>query len=472
MSKIFIAKTVLLIIFNQVVFCQEVLIKPLSSTINSVGAEINFIKKNDTLAYFTKIIEDNNSIKSNIYTTTFNDGQWSAPLIGKYNYQGSSSANIFISDSNEVLLNLMDLQSDSYKLAYITKHNTSSFYEVFQNEPKNKLKIQATIGIHSNIKALYFVSDRKGGFGGLDIWVSIIDEKGNFGIPINAGNKINSSFDEITPFYNKYDQKIYFSSNKEEGEGGFDIYKSEGKLNLWKNVENVKELNTKQDEMYLNFYNSSSGYFASNRTGAQYLSSEFCCNDIFSFNYFYEDTLSLDLNIYLPINLYFHNDEPDCCTLSTKTEKTYKDSYIDYFRMQSDYESYNKNIEFFFRDSLQNNYNKLNLFLEKLLQEMQQIEFLEIQIRGYSSPLFSDKYNLNLSKRRISSFINYLLQYNDGAFNKYYNSKKLLISQLPFGESMSSKEINDNITEKEHSIYGINAMLERKIEIINVLYKK
>ena len=75
MSKIFIAKTVLLIIFKQVVFCQEVLIKPLSSTINSVGAEINFIKKNDTLAYFTKIIEDNNSIKSNIYTTTFNDGQ-------------------------------------------------------------------------------------------------------------------------------------------------------------------------------------------------------------------------------------------------------------------------------------------------------------------------------------------------------------------------------------------------------------
>ena len=195
-------------------FCQEVLIKPLSSTINSVGAEINFIKKNDTLAYFTKIIEDNNSIKSNIYTTTFNDGQWSVPLIGKYNYQGSSSANIFISDSNEVLLNLTDLRSDSCKLAYITKHNTSSFYEVFQNEPKNKLKTQATIGIHSNIKALYFVSDRKGGFGGLDIWVSIIDEKGNFGIPINAGNKINSSFDEITPFYNKYDQKYIFLQTK------------------------------------------------------------------------------------------------------------------------------------------------------------------------------------------------------------------------------------------------------------------
>ena len=472
MSKISIAKIVLLFIFQQAIFCQEVLIKPLSTAINSVGAEINFIKAKDTLAYFTKITEDNSSIKSNIYTTTFIDGQWRSPVMGKYNYQGMSSANLFISDSNEVLLNLTDLNTNSYTLAYITKHNSNSFYEVFKNEPKNNLKAQATIGHHNNIKVLYFVSDRKGGFGGLDIWVSIIDEIGNFGVPINAGNKINTPFDEITPFYNKFDQKIYFSSNKEEGQGGFDIYKSDGKLNLWKNVENVKELNSEQDEMYLNFYNSSSGYFSSNRTGAQYANTEFCCNDIFSFNYFYKDTLSLDLNKHLPINLYFHNDEPDCCTLSTKTEKTYKDSYIDYFMMQADYESYNKNIEFFFKDSLQNNYNKLNLFLDKLLQEMQQTEFLEIQIRGYSSPLFSDVYNLNLSKRRISSFINYLLQFKAGAFNKYYNSKKLIISQLPFGESMSSKETSDNIMEKEHSIYGINAMLERKIEIINVLYKK
>ena len=34
-------------------------------------------------------------------------------------------------------------------------------------------------------KIMYFVSDRKGGFGGLDIWLSIIDINGNYGTPIN-----------------------------------------------------------------------------------------------------------------------------------------------------------------------------------------------------------------------------------------------------------------------------------------------
>ena len=60
--------------------------------------------------------------------------------------------------------------------------------------------------------------------------------------------------------------------------------------------------------------------------------------------------------------------------------------------MQSDYESYNKNIEFFWKQPAKQLHNLI--CFRETLQEMQQIEFLEIQIRGYSSPLFSDKYNL------------------------------------------------------------------------------
>ena len=124
----------------------------------------------------------------------------------------------------------------------------------FLKDSYNKnLNTQAIIVNHNKIKALYFVSDREGGFGGLDIWVSIIDERGNFGVPINAGSQINTSFDEITPFYNKNENKLYFSSNKDSGQGGFDIYKSEGELNLWGEPEAVKKLNSKQDEMYLTF---------------------------------------------------------------------------------------------------------------------------------------------------------------------------------------------------------------------------
>ena len=82
--------------------------------------------------------------------------------------------------------------------------------------------------------------------------------------------------------------------------------------------------------------------------------------------------------------------------------------------MQSDYERYNKKAEIFFRDSLRYNYNKLNLFLEELLDEIQKDIYIEIQIKGYSSPLYNETYNLNLSKRRISSLVNYLLEFKGG----------------------------------------------------------
>ena len=65
-----------------------------------------------------------------------------------------------------------------------------------------------------------FVSDRDGGFGGTDIWVCTIDSSGNFGNPINCGKQINSEDNEITPFFNQSDGKLYFSSDRKNGMGG------------------------------------------------------------------------------------------------------------------------------------------------------------------------------------------------------------------------------------------------------------
>ena len=88
----------------------------------------------------------------------------------------------------------------------------------------------------------------------MDIWLSMIDNNGNFGVPINAGSRINSSADEITPFFNQLENKLYFSSNRKGGAGGFDVYSSLGRLNLWNKIDNLKWLNSKDDEMYLRFY--------------------------------------------------------------------------------------------------------------------------------------------------------------------------------------------------------------------------
>ena len=78
---------------------------------------------------------------------------------------------------------------------------------------------------HNNRKVLYFSSDRKGGYGGLDIWFSFKNDDGSYSSPINAGPSINSEYDEITPFYDTFHELIYYGSNKNLSMG-FDIYYS------------------------------------------------------------------------------------------------------------------------------------------------------------------------------------------------------------------------------------------------------
>jgi len=319
---------------------------------------------------------------------------------------------------------------------------------------------------------MYFVSDRKGGYGGMDIWLSIIDKQGNFGVPINAGKMINTPSDEITPFFSKEERGLYFSSNKKGGLGGFDIYTSKGRLNLWEKPINAAHFNSKQDEMYLTFYNETKGYFASNRSEALYNTEEFCCNDIFSFELEKQEVEEL-INIqlvsnHLPLKLYFHNDEPDCCTMNVSTEKTYKEAYISYFKMEDEYNSYTPNLESFFEDSLKGNFNKLRVIFSHILSDLKQGKKIQLQIKGYASPLHKKQYNINLSQRRIKSFINYVKEDQNRVFFPYLENGNFQIIELPFGESNVVNSVSDDPNEKQKSIFSLDAMLERKIEIIDV----
>lgn len=86
-------------------------------------------------------------------------------------------------------------------------------------------------------KTLYFVSDMPGGFGGSDIYVSKKDENGKWSTPKNAGANINSAGNEMYPFIHG-DGTLYFSSNKEGGFGGYDIYEA-----IWNGEEFVRVVN-------------------------------------------------------------------------------------------------------------------------------------------------------------------------------------------------------------------------------------
>ena len=447
-------------------FSQQVFeIKPLEETINTFGAELNFVQINDSVAFYTSI-NDNNGYQSSVYFTKNSNGKWLKGKYSKYNSESFNTGDISFSSNRKIVFSICDFENSCDLV--ILKNDKFSKLESINNKGNNN--VQSHLIKHKNQEVLYFVSDREDGFGGMDIWLSIIDENGNFGVPINAGERINTPSDEITPFFNPYENTLYFSSNRKGGLGGFDVYKSSGKLNLWTKTSNVKHFNSKDDEMYLSFYSKDKGYFSSNRKGAKYETTEFCCNDIFSFESINIDTIPSLTNWldFSPISLYFHNDEPDCCTMEATTQKTYKEAYISYFKLIDEYENQNDSLSGFFDQNLRANYNQFLSILDKMKNDLENGSKIELQIRGYASPLHKFEYNINLSKRRIKSVINFISVYQNAVLSKYLKSGNLVVTELPLGESKVSEKTSDDPKDKRHSIYSLDAMLERKIEIVNI----
>jgi len=105
--------------------------------------------------------------------------------------------------------------------------------------------------ITDNGKTLYFTSDREGGFGGFDIYKSELDANGGWGAPQNIGATINSYLDEVTPFISEDSNTLYFSSQGHYNIGGFDIFKSTLKGDSWTKPENLGyPFNTTDDDVF------------------------------------------------------------------------------------------------------------------------------------------------------------------------------------------------------------------------------
>lgn len=82
-------------------------------------------------------------------------------------------------------------------------------------------------------RTLYFVSDRPGGIGGHDIWVTQRHESGRWGEAVNLGPQINTRGDEVAPFIHVNGQTLFFASDNYPGYGGYDLYKSERTAEGW-----------------------------------------------------------------------------------------------------------------------------------------------------------------------------------------------------------------------------------------------
>ena len=118
--------------------------------------------------------------------------------------------------------------------------------------------------ISSDGKKLYFTSNRPGGNGGLDIYVSEKDDSGDWGPAINLGKSINTLYNEDTPFVTMNDSILYFSSEGHSSMGGYDIFRSEKAGTTWKGPQNIGyPINTTDDDKFFQpFNNGKIGYYA------------------------------------------------------------------------------------------------------------------------------------------------------------------------------------------------------------------
>ncbi|MCU0435265.1 MAG: OmpA family protein [Bacteroidia bacterium] len=119
---------------------------------------------------------------------------------------------------------------------------------------------QPTVSADGNI--IYFASNRPGGQGGIDIWMTQKDASGEWGVPVNLGPTINTERDEKSPFIHSDSQTLYFSSQGHPGMGGYDIfYARQDEKGNWKTPINIGiPINTENDE--LGFFVSTDGQTA------------------------------------------------------------------------------------------------------------------------------------------------------------------------------------------------------------------
>jgi hypothetical protein len=362
------------------------------------------------------------------------------------------------------------------------------------NDPSSNNTQAKPVSI-DEVTYLFFVSDRKKGLGGLDIWVAKEEDFG-FDQAVNLGPEINTPDNEITPFYHAKSNTLYFSSNWHIGFGGYDIFSAKGGPLHFKEVENLGwGYNSSYNDSYFEPIEGLATFTSNRHEGNTEKNN--CCNDLYESVFQVEetkekeeDTLVLEvvsievLNKYLPLELFFHNDQPNPNSRDTTTTLSYPDLASSYAQLRKEYEEKylsslpprmreeaKGSLNYFFSEELPDGLEELAAFTPLLLKELSKGSKIELTIKGFASSLSASDYNLNLTLRRIASLINYFSSYENGALLPYLddtaeNGGELNINRVPFGEFA----VKQNLTEEDKiaAIYSPAAIHERKIELIAV----
>jgi peptidoglycan-associated lipoprotein len=127
---------------------------------------------------------------------------------------------------------------------------------------------ESTPALSPDGRTLYFSSNRKGGYGGLDLYAAQMDSRGRFGRVRNLGPEINTAGSELFPYVSE-NGKLYFSSDGHPGYGMLDIFVV-NRVNGKTVVENLGQpVNSTADDFGIFLFRPDRGFFTSNREGGK-----------------------------------------------------------------------------------------------------------------------------------------------------------------------------------------------------------
>ncbi|MFC2103981.1 tetratricopeptide repeat protein [Bacteroidota bacterium] len=262
--------------------------KPVNFVARNVGDKINskfnefnaIISGDESTMVFTAALQFYDGI---FYSKKDSNGLWSYPmnLMGQLGVDDNSATTGLSYDGTELYIYRDDDFDGNIYVSYLKDGLWTRVHKLGENINTKFWESHASLSPDNN--KLYFVSNREGGIGDLDIYVSERLTDTTWGKPINLGKTINTRWNENTPFLTPDGKRLFFSSEGHTGMGGYDILYSEKDINgEWSEPVNIGyPINTTDDDIF--FVPFKDGRFAYN---SQFSKQGFGGQDIYQFQLF------------------------------------------------------------------------------------------------------------------------------------------------------------------------------------------
>ncbi len=468
-----------------------IVVENIGAPVNTTSDEyVNYLNSNSSyLMYTRRVLKENpgsgRRYDENLYYSVNNDSLWQPPMmINEKWMEGFNTGSVNLSaDGRKMFLTGCYWPGSKGSCDLYVSEKTGNIWQTpIAVSSINSSGWESQPSISSDGKKLYFASKRAGGKGGSDIWMSVILNDGSWSPPVNLGDSINTTGDEMSPVIHADGRTLYFSSNGHMGIGGMDLFISrKDETGIWSNADNLGvPINTEDNE--INIFTSLDGktsWISSDREGGYgnydiyrfnnppeilpqkiaYISGKVIDKETLTplnakveitnlenlniVNSTVSDSVSGEFLIVLfpDIDYAFNISHPGYLFLSENINLN--DTNADDYTVSKTFElipvGSNKQL---ILNNIYFEFNKSNLLpsskneLDKVVGVLNENPGSRIRITGHTDNKGNDDYNKKLSVERAKSVYNYLI--NNG----------VKASRLSFNGKGSTEPVSTNDTEK------------------------